>query len=80
MKIRIGFNAGLTTNHMVALVQAVRSEQPHLELRDRHVAAHTGDRPGRWCVRSGWTSDWSVVRCRGPDWSSERSRRPGWPS
>ena len=31
-KIRIGFNAGFTTNHMVALVQAVRSEQPHLEL------------------------------------------------
>lgn len=31
-KIRIGFNAGFATDHMVALVQVLRREHPHLEL------------------------------------------------
>ena len=31
-RIRIGFNAGFTTNHLVTLVQVLRSEHPHLEL------------------------------------------------
>jgi DNA-binding transcriptional LysR family regulator len=31
-KIRIGFNAGFTTNHLVTLVQVLRREHPHLEL------------------------------------------------
>lgn len=31
-KIRIGFNAGFTTNHLATLVQALRREHPNLEL------------------------------------------------
>lgn len=31
-KIRIGFNAGFATDHLVALVQVLRREHPHLEL------------------------------------------------
>jgi DNA-binding transcriptional LysR family regulator len=31
-KIRVGFNAGFATDHLVALVQVLRGEHPHLEL------------------------------------------------
>ena len=31
-KIRVGFNAGFATDHLVALVQVLRREHPHLEL------------------------------------------------
>ena len=31
-KIRLGFNAGFTTDHLVTLVQVLRREHPHLEL------------------------------------------------
>ena len=31
-KIRLGFNAGFTTDHLVALVEVLRREHPHLEL------------------------------------------------
>jgi len=31
-RIRVGFNAGFATDHLVALVQALRREHPHLEL------------------------------------------------
>jgi len=30
--VRIGFNAGFTSNHLVTLVQALRTDHPHLEL------------------------------------------------
>ena len=76
-KIRVGFNAGFATDHLVALVQVLRREHPHLELEidnSRRDPGHPEAAPrGPAGHRAGRRARPRVLGSR-----SGRSPRRGW--